>query len=399
MLIKCPECEMMISDKAIMCPHCGMPFKPNKISFQRKAKKRLPNGFGQISEIKNKNLRNPFRAMVTVGFNDVGRPICKPLSPKAYFETYNEAYQALMEFHKNGSVLPSNVTFEELYSEWSEIYYKDLESDAAVASYKAAWKYLTPMYKTKVREARIRDLKNIIETASKQTSSGSRQASSNTKKNIKTLLNLLYDYAIENEIIDKNYARSFSLSKAVTKEASAVEKEHLNFSPEEKLALQNAKGLEYVDMVLIQCLTGFRPQELITIETANVNINERTIIGGLKTTAGTNRVVPIHSAIYDLVLARFNKAVETSQKYLFGEMTVSKYRWEFNKIIKKLGLNPNHRPHDPRKDFITEAKRFGMDEYALKRIVGHSIQDITERVYTKRDIEWLRSEIEKIKIG
>lgn len=60
---------------------------------------------------------------------------------------------------------------------------------------------------------------------------------------------------------------------------------------------------------------------------------------------------------------------------------------------------PNHRPHDPRKDFITEAKRFGMDEYALKRIVGHSIQDITERVYTKRDIEWLRSEIEKIKMG
>lgn len=29
-------------------------------------------------------------------------------------------------------------------------------------------------------------------------------------------------------------------------------------------------------------------------------------------------------------------------------------------------------------------------------IVGHSIKDITESVYTKRDLEWLRSEIEKI---
>ncbi len=38
-----------------------------------------------------------------------------------------------------------------------------------------------------------------------------------------------------------------------------------------------------------------------------------------------------------------------------------------------------------------------MDEYALKEMVGHSIQDITESVYTIRDLEWLREDIEKIK--
>lgn len=38
-----------------------------------------------------------------------------------------------------------------------------------------------------------------------------------------------------------------------------------------------------------------------------------------------------------------------------------------------------------------------MDEYALKRIVGHSISDITERVYSKRGVERLKREIEKIK--
>ena len=42
------------------------------------------------------------------------------------------------------------------------------------------------------------------------------------------------------------------------------------------------------------------------------------------------------------------------------------------------------------------AKANSMDEYALKRIVGHKIDDITERVYTKRTIEWLISEIDKI---
>ena len=47
--------------------------------------------------------------------------------------------------------------------------------------------------------------------------------------------------------------------------------------------------------------------------------------------------------------------------------------------------------------FVTEGKYVDMDEYALKRIVGHSISDITERVYSKRGVEWLKREIEKIK--
>lgn len=37
-----------------------------------------------------------------------------------------------------------------------------------------------------------------------------------------------------------------------------------------------------------------------------------------------------------------------------------------------------------------------MDEYIIKLIVGHSIQDITEKVYTHRTIEQLKEEIEKI---
>ena len=33
----------------------------------------------------------------------------------------------------------------------------------------------------------------------------------------------------------------------------------------------------------------------------------------------------------------------------------------------------------------------------IKYIVGHSIQDLTERVYTEREISWLKEEIEKIR--
>ena len=104
MLIQCPECDLQVSDKANTCPHCGYPLKPDakpKSSRKPNKRRRLPNGFGQISEIKGRNLRNPFRAMVTVGKDKNGKPICKPLKPESYFPTYNDAYTALVEFNKN----------------------------------------------------------------------------------------------------------------------------------------------------------------------------------------------------------------------------------------------------------------------------------------------------------
>ena len=42
------------------------------------------------------------------------------------------------------------------------------------------------------------------------------------------------------------------------------------------------------------------------------------------------------------------------------------------------------------------AKKAGVDKYFIKKIVGHHIDDATEKSYTKRDIEWIRTEMEKI---
>lgn len=66
-------------------------------------------------------------------------------------------------------------------------------------------------------------------------------------------------------------------------------------------------------------------------------------------------------------------------------------------LIQELNLNPEHRPHDPQMTFITAAKKAGIADTAIKKMAGHKIQDITESVYTNRDVEWLRNDIEKIK--
>ena len=78
-------------------------------------------------------------------------------------------------------------------------------------------------------------------------------------------------------------------------------------------------------------------------------------------------------------------------------VTAKIYQKGFTRIRTELNLNPEHRPHDGRTHFVTAAKKAGVDEYAIKYMVGHKISDITEKVYTKREFEWLKEEIEKLK--
>lgn len=91
-----------------------------------------------------------------------------------------------------------------------------------------------------------------------------------------------------------------------------------------------------------------------------------------------------------------NWQTESSRKNNL-QLTYPRYQKAFEAIVTALNLNPEHRPHDGRTHFVTTAKRYGVDEYAIKYMVGHKISDITEKIYTKREFEWLKTEIEKIR--
>lgn len=402
MLTKCPECELQVSDKAKSCPHCGYPFEQDpKPKYKRSSKRmRLPNGFGQISEIKGRNLRKPFRAMVTTGKDANGRPICKMLKPEAYFETYNDAYAALVEYNRNPYDLSPSITMKELFARWyAEYSQKDLSESTKRATV-SLWWHCKPIYDMRVVDVRTRHLKGCMTSES---------TTPNMQVRIKTLFNQLFDYAVEYELADKNYARTFRVDKDVIKENMSNRKEHLDYTEEEmKLLWDNVDKKNFVDVILIQCYSGWRPQELCLMKISDVDVENWVFTGGMKTEAGVNRQVPIHPRIRDLVLAEYNHAKEIGSEFLFninnGEshtfretLSYSRFQKIYTKVKNELGLNPEHRPHDGRVHFITQAKKYNLDEYAIKYLVGHSIADLTERVYTRRDIEWLRSEMEKIK--
>lgn len=412
MLLQCPECELQVSDKASACPHCGYPIKSpdssNKIRSTNKRRRRLPNGFGQISKINKKNLKKPYRAMVSVGKDSRGRPICKPLKPESYFETYNDAYSALVEYNKNPYDLEDDITVKELYEKWTEEYFKTLKSDSSTRTITSAWAYCSSLYDMRAKDVRARHIKGCMDDGTVIKNGEKRTPSANTKSRIKSLFNLMFDYALEYEIVDKNYSRTFNLSDEVLNEKEEVRRGHIPFTDDEMKKLwNNLYKVNYVDVILIQCYSGWRPQELGLITLNDVDLHNWTFKGGMKTDAGIDRIVPIHSSIRPLVKKRYEEAVSIGSRYLINctdththrssyMLTYDKYRQRFEKIVEYLKLNPEHRPHDGRMHFVTMAKKAKVDEYAIKYMVGHKISDITEKVYTKRDTEWLQKEIEQI---
>jgi len=412
MLIKCPECELQASDKASSCPHCGYPLtsnvKPKKHSKSNK-RRRLPNGFGQISEIKNRNLRNPFRAMVTVGKTPKGRPICKPLKPDSYFSTYNDAYTALIEFNKNPYDIKQDITVKDLYEKWSYEYFKTLTSDSSTRTITSVWAYCSSVYGMRAMDIRARHIKGCMDEGVAIIRGEERLPTAGVKSRIKSMFNLMLDYALEYEIVDRNYSRTFNLSDDIIKEKEQAKRGHIPFKEEEIQTLWDHVDIKsYVDVVLIQCYSGWRPQELGLLQLENINFKDWTFSGGIKTPAGINRVVPIHSKIRQLVEKKYQEAITLGSKYLINctdththrssrMFTYDKYQNRFAKIRDELKLDPQHRAHDGRMHFVTTAKKYGVDEYAIKYIVGHAINDITEKVYTQREIDWLKNEMEKIK--
>jgi integrase len=350
----------------------------------------MANGNGSVYKAKGKR-RKPWRAVVTTEVfydEDEGKAMQKRRTV-GYFATQKEALGALAEYHKNPYDIDTNkITFSEVYDKWSKKHFEEIVPSAA-RSWKSAYSYFKIIHKMKFIDVRPSHIEGCIKDAS---------VGGSTKQRMKSLCNMLYRYAIKNEIVSVNYAE---LCDTVKRPKPAIVR--TPFSAEEEQLLWDNITFPFVDMVLIGIYSGWRPQELAVLKISDVDLENRVYTGGLKTDAGRNRTVPIHSKVYDLVKSNYEKAVEMGSDYLFNDengqqgthLTYDKYRGRFGKINKRLHMS--HRPHDTRHTFITKGKAAGMDEYILKMIVGHEIVDVTEKVYTHRTIEELKIEMEKIK--
>lgn len=396
-LLKCPECAHDVSDKAVACPNCGYPMNmpsTTKPRIRNGRPTKMPNAYGSITKMSGKR-RKPYRVRVTdrwVIDDKTGRS--KQLRPTlGYFETREEAMIALATYNENPyDINTDNITFSEVYEKWSDGYFRTLSNPSSARTIKAAYSYCNGLYNMRMQDIRVSHLEGTIINA---------QVGDSTKARIKSLFNMLYRYAVANDIVEKDYAAVMFANGNPIKRSRT--RDVIPFTQEEiQMLWNNLEQIPFVDMIIIEIYSGWRPQELAILKTYDVDITSETMRGGLKTDAGKNRIVPIHPLIKPLIEKRMSEAATLQSEYLFNDtngqqgtyMTYDKYRSRFDKVMKRLNLK--HHPHETRHTFITKAKACGVDEYILKLIVGHAIDDITEKVYTHRTIEQLKNEMEKI---
>lgn len=335
---------------------------------------KLPNGYGTVYKLSGKR-RKPFVAKRTIGWEIVGEKAKQKYMVIGYYEKREEALIALSEYNSNPyDIEKSKITFEELYEKWSKSHFPKV-SKQAITNYTVAHKYCSSLYNLSFKD---------IKTAHCQAAIDNSHKAFPTRKLIKTLLNQLYDYAIQNDIVDKKYSSFVDIGKNEGK---------LNRKPfsqkEIQILFENEKKLDYVDTIIILIYTGLRIGELLTIKKENVFIDKKYMIGGIKTEAGKNRIIPLHEKIIPYIQKWYSKSstwLITNSKD--EQMQYSNYKREkFDNIMEQ--LNMKHNPHDTRHTFASLMDTAGANKLCIKRIMGHSSQDITDKVYTHKDISEL----------
>lgn len=370
---------------------------------RKKKNPKLPNGYGSIKRLSG-NRRNPYAEyppateQIKAGQYVLPKALC-------YVDTWMKGFTVLTAYHagnyypgyerelndlsgtpeklladyaqayRTAMIEKQEPTFAEVYEQFYKHKYEDpnkIYSAASMRSTSVAYKNCKVLHDKTFRDLRYQDLQDVVDSCPLKHSS---------LELIVSLFRQMYAYADIYELCDKDYSAHVKIKKPDDDESGVP------FTDSDLKKLWENQKDQTVEMLLIMCYSGFRIGEYPDME---INLKDKYFRGGIKTEAGKNRIVPIHSAILPLVEKRLDRdrAMLTDGP--------EKFRKEMYTTLKRLGLD-RHTPHDCRHTFSALCERYGVAENDRKRMLGHSFQDVTNKTYGHRSVEDLRHEIEKIK--
>ena len=323
---------------------------------------RMSNGFGGVVKLGG-NRRKPYGARITTGWKD-GKQQYQYIG---YFEDRDEALVALANFHSDPyKIDDANVTFAEMYEKWKASKEDELTKDNSYA-YDGAFKNSAMLHDYKFLEIKSEHLKKCMKACEK---------SHATKSKMKQLWNQMYNYALENDLKVTNYSQFVKVKSEAPKNKNIFTREELDILWKE--------DSEITDIAIILLYTGMRIGELLAIEIENINLEERYMVGGLKTDAGKDRVIPIHEKIVPLI----EKYMQNRVKFLF-EFKDEPLKYQTVLIRWRNWFGKTHKMHDTRKTFISWMHEKDVPIEIIRVIVGHAGQGVTEQRYLATSVEKL----------
>lgn len=339
-----------------------------------------PRGTGSVYRMKDKRRRKPWRAM-SPNIKNIVTGKSERISLGTY-ETKQEALDALWEYNKTPYNIESKkITFIQVVEKWKKEHFSQI-SDRRKINIDSRLNKMIPLYNLIFTEMNLIGL---------QTFFNSLTVSSGTKKEYRSVLNLIFEYGMKYDIIIKNPVSYINIGKHEKVREASI------FTHEEISILWKHQLLINVDTILILIYTGLRINELLELKKENVYIDERYIVAGSKTEAGKDRLIPLHRELMPLIKRRFRESENYLIEFKGKNTTYNSYKKRFYEILKTLSLE-EHRIHDTRHTFATIINNTNANSTSIKNIIGHSDFKMTEKVYTHKDKEELQKAIDLIDI-
>lgn len=331
---------------------------------------KLPNKFGSITKLKAPNLRRPYMARVYAGKKvnfetKKAYPVQKILG---YYATKSEAMKALAEYNANPYNLDRHsVTIKEI---WQQIKSKVDVSEERMKKYESNFRlYINPIANMKISDIKTAALQDLIDAIPYGYS---------TQSITRSVLNHIFSYAVQNDIVQQNYVDYLKLDSPKT------EIERQLYTPEEIADLwQNAAIPEYA-MTLILLYEGMRIKELRELPKDAVDLDEGTIRISEAKNEQSVRTIPIHSKVRPLI----EKALKSDGDLLFG-FTKTHFDYFVNQCL-------HHKPYDTRHTFASQSNKIGLPKLTIQRIMGHKPDSVLEQAYIHLSMDELQEAIDKI---
>ncbi len=361
----CCRCHREIPDGSFFCNFCGKR-QTGAPAPQRKAHRRS-KGSGTVYKRKDKALERPWAA-------------CYQRKLIGYYATSGEAVQALDAFL--ATRLPAdigNMTFSQIFEKWKPNHYETV-SGKAQALYNNSFDRAAPLHNRKMRDLKTADYQSIIDSMDGKSRSLCEKQ--------RQLFSQLCKYAMQQDIIDKNYAQFLVLPKAPPPKDRVLSDSEIH----KIWTMQHDPRLgETACIALALVYTGFRINELLHLRREDVHLAEGYVVGGEKTDAGRNRVVPLHTAILPIFQHWWDSSA--GSEWLIPSSNgnardADGVRKSFNSLMKKLEIS-GVTPHSCRHTAATIMATDGVSTDVIKRILGHTDYAFTSNRYTSTNIDAL----------